>query len=99
MSNGVHVRLNTPAGVVFEGAASVVEIRTAGSIIQFDRRDHGFMSLQDAAELTLRSGTRWLTFQLHNASAGFDDDQLTLMAERVEAVEGGRSSSHRHRRH
>lgn len=80
------VELSTPKGSVFSGQAGSVELSTTDGRIAINPQEESYLSLTQATEITLRVGTKFLTFVLKNAAASLRDGRLTVLAEEIEPM-------------
>jgi len=77
------VELNTPAGSVFSGHADGVELRTTDGVIAIQPGEESYLNLTQTTQITLRVGTKFLSFRLKNAAASLRDGCLTVLAQEV----------------
>ena len=82
----IMVELSTPKGSVFSGLAGGVELRTTDGVIAINPQEESYLNLTRTTQMTLRVGTKFLSFVLKNAAASLRDGQLTVLAEEVEPM-------------
>jgi F0F1-type ATP synthase epsilon subunit len=80
------VELSTPKGSVFSGQAGGVELRTTDGVIAINPQEESYLNLTQTTQMTLRVGTKFLSFVLKNAAASLREGQLTVLAEEVEPM-------------
>ena len=81
MPSTLFVELQTPHGVLLEGATEGVEMRTNDGIIEIRPGQDSQISLVSTTEITLRMDGKVLRYALKNAAAGLRDGRLTILAE------------------
>ncbi len=88
MTGTLFVELQTPHGVLLEGATESVEMRTSDGIIEIRPGQDSHLSLVRTTEITLRMGGEVLRYALENAAAGLRDGRLTILAETARPLVG-----------
>ena len=87
------VEIGTPAGILFRGRANAIEFRTSEGLISINTFQETYLSMLATARLTLRQGDHDFFFELKNASAGWRNGTLTIIAEEAVALPEANTSA------
>lgn len=83
MGGILKVELSTPQGIVFAGGCDGVEMKTTDGIIDIRPERNSHLSFTQTSQITLRVGSESIRYALENASAGLNENCLTVIAQIV----------------